>query len=76
MRKEIEGVVYDTQNAVIDKKFTYRPQGDPSRYEETLYVTDDGRHFIYCNGGAASRYPDEKIVPIRREDVRRWVLAR
>lgn len=75
MRKIIGGVVYDTQSASIDKKFTFGAPGDACGYEETLYITLDGKYFIYTNGGARSRYPHEDILPIEREQVKDWILS-
>lgn len=75
MRKEIEGVAYDTSNSTVDKKFTYGVPGDPCGYEETLYITNDGRYFVYTNGGTQSKYPTERIIPIAREDVKNWMLS-
>ena len=75
MRREISGVVYDTLASTIDKKFTYGAPGDPYGFEETLYITNDGRYFVYTNGGISSKYPTENIVPIAREDVKNWILS-
>ncbi len=75
MRKIIEGAVYDTERAAMDKKFTYGAPGDPAGYEETLYITPDGRYFIYTNGGVRSRYPHEDITPIEREQVKDWIFS-
>lgn len=75
MFKEIEGVAYDTANSTIDKKFTYGVPGDPCGYEETLYITNGGKYFVYTYGGAQSKYPAESIIPIAREDVKRWILS-
>ena len=75
MRKEIDGVIYDTATSVIDKKFTYGAPGDPYGYEETLYITGDGRYFIYTYGGAKSKYTTENVTPIVREDVKYWMLS-
>ncbi len=75
MRKIINGAVYDTQEASIDKKFTYGAPGDPVGFEETLYITPDGRYFIYTNGGAKSKYNREDILPIEREKVIDWVMS-
>ena len=75
MRKVIDGVTYDTQSATIDKKFTYGAPGDATGYEETLYITFDGKYFIYTFGGAQSKYPSEDITPIAREQVRDWVMS-
>lgn len=75
MCENIDGVVYDTQNSTIDKKFTYGAPGDPCGYEETLYITSDGRYFVYTNGGIYSKYPKENIFPIAREEVKSWMLS-
>lgn len=76
MFREIDGVIYDTAASTVDKKFTYGAPGDPSGYEETLYITNDGRYFIYTYGGLKSKYPNENIVTISREEVRSWMLSR
>ena len=75
MYKVIDGVAYDTLSATVDKKFTYGAPGDPCGYEETLYITNDGKYFVYTNGGTASKYPTESIIPIEREDVKGWMLS-
>lgn len=76
MYKEIDGVVYDTLTSTIDKKFTYGVPGDPYGFEETLYITGDGKYFVYTYGGISSKYPVENITPIAREDVKNWMLSR
>ena len=75
MCKNIDGVVYDTSASAVDKKFTYGVPGDPHGYEETLYITSDGRYFIYTFGGKQSIYPEESVTPIEREDVKSWILS-
>lgn len=75
MIKVIDGKVYDTLQATVDKKFTEGAPGDPYGFEETLYITTDGRYFIYTNGGQKSKYPKEDIIPIPREAVKDWVLS-
>ena len=75
MYKEINGVVYDTMTSTIDKKFTFGVPGDPCGFEETLYITNDGKYFVYTNGGIHSKYPFENIVPIEREEVKNWMLS-
>ena len=75
MCKEINGVCYDTVTSTVDKKFTYGVPGDPCGYEETLYKTNDGKFFVYTNGGKASKYPAENIFPIERDDVKNWMLS-
>ncbi len=75
MCKEIDGVLYDTSNSTIDKKFTYGVPGDPSGYEETLYITNDGKDFVYTYGGISSKYPQENIIPIERDQVKSLMLS-
>ena len=75
MRKVIDGTAYDTLNSTLDKKFTFGAPGDATGYEETLYITFDGKYFIYTNGGSQSKYPREDITPIAREQVRDWVMS-
>lgn len=75
MRKEVDGVVYDTLNSTVDKKFTYGVPGDPCGFEETLYITSDGKYFVYTYGGQSSKYTCENIIPIKREDVKGWILS-
>lgn len=75
MCRQIDGVLYDTTNSTIDKKFTYGVPGDPCGYEETLYITIDGKYFVYTNGGTNSKYPHENIFPIERDDVKNWILS-
>lgn len=75
MLKEIDGAVYDTQTAVLDKKFTYGVPGDPCGYEETLYKTFDGKYFVYTYGGVNSKYPNEDIFPIEHEKVKEWMMS-
>ena len=76
MRTEIDGVVYDTSSSTIDKKFTYGVPGDPGGFEETLYVTGDGKYFVYTFGGKNSKYPVENVTPIARGDIKSWLLSR
>lgn len=75
MKKIINDVEYDTHKACIDKKFTFGAPGDPEGFEETLYLTDDGRYFIYTNGGKKSKYVKEDIFPIERERVKDWIMS-
>lgn len=76
MLKVIDGIAYDTQSATVDKKFTYGAPGDPCGYEETLYITADGKYFVYTNGGLRSKYTAENITPISREEIKGWLLSR
>ena len=51
MKKIICNVEYDTDSATLVAKHTVGEFGDPAGYEETLYVTAEGKYFLYLNGG-------------------------
>ena len=61
MKRVICGTEYNTELSTIVKKVTHSYYGDPAGYEETLYVTEGGKYFLYTNGGAESKYTTEKI---------------
>lgn len=75
MIKKINGIVYDTSAATIDKKFYSGAYGTDEGYEETLYITGSGEYFIYTNGGKKSKYPKEEIYPIEHSQVKEWVMS-
>lgn len=72
MKKTICKVEYDTSTAQLVKKFTYGEFGDADGYEESLYVTEDGKYFLYVNGGEQSLYPQENIKRISAAKVEEW----
>ena len=76
MTKTICKTVYDTDNAVVVKKFTSGSFGDPAGYEEVLYQTATGSYFIYVNGCAQSPYPTEDIKRIAKTKVDAWIAER
>ena len=75
MKKIICKVEYDTDNASVVKKHTVGAYGDPSGYEETLYVTEGGKYFVYTNGGAESEYPEEGIKRVSMDKAEEWLAA-
>lgn len=64
---------YDTESAVLIKKYTHGYYGDPAGYEETLYQTPAGLYFLYVNGGECSPYTQEDIVRIAKAKVNDWL---
>ncbi len=72
MKKVICKVEYDTENATVVEKRTVGEFGDPTGYEETLYVTADGKYFLYVNGGAESVYPEENIKRMSAAKADEW----
>lgn len=73
MKKVICKYEYDTENAAVVKKVTFGYFGDPVGYEETLYQTDDGKYFLYVNGGEESIYAKEDIKRIGKDKAEAWI---
>ena len=72
VKKVICRVEYDTDASEIVAKFTSGEVGDPAGYEETLYVSDSGKFFLYVNGGADSIYPKEDIKRLSAAKADEW----
>ena len=72
MKKIICKVEYDTENATVVEKRTFGDFGDPAGYEETLYMTPNGKYFLYVNGGAESIYPEENIKRLSADKANEW----
>ncbi len=75
MKKIICKVEYDTDTAQLVKKHTYGEFGDSTGYEESLYVTESGKYFIYVNGGCDSIYPQEDIKRMSAAKAEEWRKA-
>ena len=73
MVKTVCGVEYDTEKSKIVNKSVHGALGDPEGYEETLYLTEDGRYFLYTNGGESSKYPKEGIKRMSRSNAQKWL---
>ncbi len=73
MKKIICKVEYDTENATVVKKITEGCFGDSAGYEETLYVTSDGKYFLYTAGGEESKYPTEGIKRMSKAAAEKWL---
>ncbi|MBQ7088413.1 MAG: hypothetical protein IJN04_02100 [Clostridia bacterium] len=76
MQKTICKVDYNTENAELIAKVTVGAFGDPAGYEECLYVTADGKYFVYVNGGAESIHPHEDIQRLAKTKVDAWKAER
>ncbi len=74
MKKIICGAEYDTAASSVVKKVVSGYYGDSYGYEETLYVTEEGKFFLYTNGGADSKYPAESIKRMSKKAADAWVL--
>ena len=75
MKKIVCKVEYDTEKSELVAKVTSGEFGDPSGYEESLYVTDGGKYFLYVNGGADSKYPKEDIKRLSAKAADEWKAA-
>ena len=75
MKKIICKVEYDTEAATVVAKLTSGEFGDPAGYEETLYVTADGKYFLYVNGGAESIHAKEDIKRMSAAKADEWKAA-
>lgn len=73
MQRIVKNKVLDTDTAKIVKKVTSGVFGDPKGYEETLYITEDGTYFLYTNGGADSKYTEEKITLKYKAHAEKWL---
>ena len=73
MKKTVCGVEYDTEISTIVKKHTVGDFGDPNGYEETLYITDGGKYFLYTKGGDGSPYPTESIKRMSKASAEAWL---
>ena len=73
MKKIICKVEYDTENSEIVSKNTFGNFGDDDGYEETLYITKDGKYFLYVNGGENSKYPSENITRMSKVKAEEWL---
>ncbi len=75
MKKVICKVTYDTASAELIKKNTFGQFGDPTGYEESLYKTEDGKFFLYVNGGDESIYTEENIKRMSAAKAEEWLNA-
>ena len=76
MKKTIAGAEYDTESAELIYKFTEGALGDSFGYEEILYKTEEGRYFLYMNGGAKSPYPKENIKRMSPARADEWLSSK
>jgi hypothetical protein len=83
MKKIVNGKRYDTDTAKLLGSAGYSHPGDFSFWQETLYQKKTGEFFLHGVGGAMSRYArqtgqnewsgGEKIIPLTREEARKWI---
>jgi hypothetical protein len=76
MKKTICGRLYDTDLSTVVKKYTEGNFGDADGFEETLYITEDGKYFFYVNGGEDSKYPKEDIKRASKAVAEKWLAEK
>ena len=67
MKKLINKKTYNTETAEEISRKASGGFGDPAGYEEILYKTAKGEHFLYGVGGGESKYAEETIIPLTDE---------
>ncbi len=72
MKKIICKKEYNTEASTVVEKRTFGNFGDSNGYEETLYVTEDGKYFLYVNGGEDSKYTKEDIKRMSEKAAAEW----
>ena len=73
MKKIICGTEYDTAASTVVKKVVNGFFGDPAGYEETLYVTAEGKYFLDTNGGEESKDTTEKMTRMSKKSADAWL---
>jgi hypothetical protein len=75
MKATIKKVVYDTETAT-EIGYAYAGEfGQPSGYEERLFITGDNKHFVYGVGGSESPYHHPTIKPLTNPQAAEWKKA-
>ena len=72
MKKVICKVEYDTAVSELVAKYTCGEFGSTEGFEESIYMTPNGKYFLYVNGGEDSAYPEENIKRISAEKAEAW----
>ena len=73
MKKTINKTVYNTETAKKLGHFAEGFFGDPSGFEEILYITKKGKYFTYGIGGETSKYPTETIKELTEKEAEDWI---
>jgi len=73
MEAIIKGKTYDTDTATCLGHKYFGEFGQPDGYEERLFVTEAGQHFIYGIGGAESPYAEPGIKAFTEKQAQEWL---
>lgn len=82
MKKIIDGKKYDSDTAELIESYSYSNRNDFNYISEDLYLKRTGEYFLYCEGGANSKYAvsagnntwsgSEQIIPLSFESAKEW----
>ena len=73
MKKIICKVEYNTETSTLLGQMICGEFGNPEGYEERLYQTENGKFFLYTNGGEASPYKKEDIKRMSAAKAEEWL---
>lgn len=76
MRKIIDRKVYDTEKSTQLGHKHVGEFGQSDGYEEQLFITKSGSHFIYGIGGSESAYCEPVIKLLTDKQVKEWKKAK
>ena len=72
MQQKIGRKIYDTEKATNIGSKIVGEFGQPDGFEEKLYVTEDGKFFLYGAGGGNSPYSDPSIQLLTTGQANKW----
>jgi len=75
MKRIINRKTYNTDTGIKVGEFAVGAFGDADGYEEILYKTPKGDHFLYGIGGDKSKYINPAITPVTEKEAKAWIAA-
>jgi len=82
MRVIINGLLYDTETAIMIGASSHLSPGDHGHWDAGLYEAENGNYFLAGEGGPASPYGEQvdqntfsgghKIIPLTPEAAQKW----
>lgn len=73
MQKKVGRKVYNTEKSRFVGRNAQGSYGDPSGFEEHMYMKGPGDFFLLVSGGPESPYPNEDIIPLELMDAKEWI---
>jgi len=72
MKRTIKNIVCDTNKATYLGGKSVEEFGNPYGFEEQLFITEGGQHFLYGVGGPDSPYKNPVIKLFSNEKAEDW----